>query len=161
MPIQKLIRKQFLPIDRAAAWNFFSSPANLALITPKRMNFRILSGADDKMHVGQIIRYKVTVLPFIRVQWKTEIRDVVAYHSFTDIQLQGPYKSWVHKHTFTEVEGGIEMEDRLEYALPFGVLGTIVDYLVVKQEVRRIFQYRFDILSSMFKQQTRMPERGI
>lgn len=114
------------------------------------MNFEIVSATGERMHVGQIIRYKVTVLPFIRVRWKTEIRDVEENHSFTDIQLEGPYKSWVHKHTFNEVDGGVEMVDELEYTLHFGVLGTLIDYLIVAKEVKNIFEYRFDVLKRMF-----------
>jgi ligand-binding SRPBCC domain-containing protein len=152
MHTYKLVSKQFLPIDREQAWDFFSSPKNLAVITPKRMNFKILSiSGGDKMHTGQIIKYKITVLPLVRMYWETEIIEVKEYFSFTDVQREGPYLYWSHKHSFHEVNNGIEMIDELEYALPLGVLGKLAHSLFVEQEVKSIFSYRFNVLEEHFK----------
>lgn len=147
----KLTSKQFLPITKKHAWEFFSSPRNLAVITPKRLDFKILSiSGGDKMHTGQIIKYKITVLPFVRMRWETEITEVLEHQSFIDIQRKGPYSHWVHKHSFTEIKGGVEMTDELEYAVPFGFLGKLANYLFVAREVRSIFEYRYNVLKEHF-----------
>ena len=147
----RLTSKQFLPISKQRAWEFFSSPKNLAIITPKRMNFEILSmSGGDKMHTGQIIQYKVTVLPFTRMYWETEIKEVLEHQSFIDIQRKGPYSYWSHKHSFIEVDGGVEMTDELEYAIPYGPLGRLANFLFVGREVRSIFEYRFNVLKDYF-----------
>lgn len=39
-------RTQNIPIDLKKAWNFFSLPDNLKIITPDYMNFEILSKSD-------------------------------------------------------------------------------------------------------------------
>lgn len=143
---------QFLPISKPEAWQFFSSPKNLALITPKKLNFRILSiSGSESMHRGQIIKYKITVLPLVRLYWETEITDVVEHLSFTDIQRKGPYAYWAHKHSFKEVDGGVEMTDVLEYSVPFGLLGRLANYLFVGREVKNIFEYRFNVLKKHFE----------
>lgn len=102
------------------------------------------------MHAGQIIQYKITVLPFVRMYWETEITEVVEYQSFTDIQRVGPYSYWSHKHTFQEVKGGIEMIDELEYSIPFGMFGRMANYLFVARQVKNIFNYRFQVLEGLF-----------
>ncbi len=52
--------EQFLPIDINKAWNFFSSPKNLALITPPELDFNILTKLDGKeIYEGMIIDYTV------------------------------------------------------------------------------------------------------
>jgi len=151
MKTYHLKTKQFLPITVAHAWEFFSSPRNLALITPKRLNFEILSmSGGEKMFTGQVIHYKVTVLPLIRLHWETEIIDVLEFQSFTDKQRKGPYAQWVHKHTFREVEGGVEAHDELEYAIPFGLLGRLANFLFVSREVKSIFKYRSKVLDEHF-----------
>lgn len=152
MKTYSLKTKQFLPINLQHAWDFFSSPKNLAVITPKRLNFEILSGSEvEKMFQGQIIQYKITVLPMVRMFWETEITEVHELHSFTDTQRKGPYARWIHKHTFKEVNGGVEMIDELEYALPLGMLGRLVNHLFVEAEVKSIFDYRFKVLEKHFK----------
>lgn len=147
-----LTRKQFLPITLEKAWDFFSSPQNLSIITPKRLNFEILSNTGNgKMYSGQVIQYKITVLPLVRMFWETEIIEVNHLKSFTDIQRKGPYARWVHKHSFESVDGGVEMVDELEYAIPFGVLGRFANFAFVENEVNRIFDYRFQVLENYFK----------
>jgi len=103
------------------------------------------------MHEGQIIQYRITVLPFVRLHWVTEITEVVELRSFTDVQRKGPYAHWSHKHTFTKAEGGIEMTDELEYALPLGFFGRLVNFLFIEREVKSIFDYRFHVLNEYFK----------
>lgn len=152
MKVYTLSRKQFLPISLRSAWDFFSSPKNLGEITPKHMNFTILSqSGGERMHEGQFIKYKITVLPLIRVTWVTEITRVVNLVSFTDEQRVGPYAQWHHTHTFVEKAGGVEMTDEVKYAVPLGVLGELAHSLFVEREVNRIFDHRFRILESYFK----------
>lgn len=151
MKVYRLRTKQFLPITLQQAWEFFSSPENLALITPKRLNFQILFiSGDGHMYTGQIIQYKITVLPFVRMHWETEITEVIELRSFTDVQRKGPYSYWSHKHTFTKVEGGVEMTDELEYSIPFGLLGRLAHFLFVGREVKSIFDYRIHVLNKYF-----------
>ncbi len=102
------------------------------------------------MHEGQIIRYKVTVLPLVRLTWVTEITGVTEGKSFTDEQRKGPYNLWKHTHTFRPEAGGVEMTDVVDYSLPFGPLGQFAHWLFVEREVNRIFDHRFTVLRSYF-----------
>jgi ligand-binding SRPBCC domain-containing protein len=156
MKIYHLKRTQFLPISQREAWDFFSSPKNLGVITPQRMNFKILSmSGGNKMYAGQIITYKVSVLPSVRMKWVTEISHVQEPDYFTDEQRFGPFALWHHKHHFKSIEGGVEMTDELDYAIPLGVLGRLAHWLLVEREVNTIFEYRNKVLENLF------PEKGI
>jgi ligand-binding SRPBCC domain-containing protein len=156
MKTYSLFRKQFLPIPVDNAWEFFSSPKNLSVITPKKMNFEILSmSGGEKMHTGQLINYKVTVFPFVRLKWVTEITGVSEPNQFIDEQRKGPYTLWRHTHRFKAVEGGIEMTDEVQYALPLGILGVLMHRLLVKGQVNAIFDYRFKVLERIFKKASR------
>ncbi len=116
------------------------------------MDFRIIDAVRyTPMYAGQIIRYKVSVLPFVRMTWVTEISHVREPHYFVDKQLFGPYKWWHHEHFFEEVDGGVEMTDEVSYALPLGVLGQFAHALFVHRQLNSIFDYRFKILADIFK----------
>lgn len=152
MKVYTLIKKQFLPVDMATAWAFFSSPANLARITPSYMGFRILHISGGKnMFAGQIIRYKLFVFPRVPFFWTTEITHVTEPHYFVDEQRAGPYALWHHQHHFKQVDGGIEMTDEVHYALPFGLLGRFFHAILVRKQLNSIFDYRFSILQSVFE----------
>ncbi len=153
MKIYRLTRIQILPLSLSAAWDFFSSPRNLGEITPKKMNFKITSmSGGDKMYAGQIISYKVNVLPLVRMRWVTEITHVQQPGYFADEQRFGPYALWHHKHHFKEVEGGVEMVDEVDYAIPLGLLGQLAHAIFVKREVNRIFDHRYQVLEEYFKE---------
>ena len=76
---------QVLPISLEKAWDFFSSPANLAEITPKNLGFNIISKHHgEKMYAGQIIEYKVSPVLGIPLYWMTEITHVEQHKFFVD-----------------------------------------------------------------------------
>ncbi len=148
-----LEREQFLPIGLEEAWSFFSSPKNLAVITPPEMGFEIRQPFDDKpMYSGQRIRYTVKPMFGIPLTWVTRIDEVEAPHRFVDTQLNGPYKRWHHLHTFEVVPGGVMMRDRVEYELPLGPLGELAQRTFVKRRLKDIFDFRHTTLQKQFRQ---------
>lgn len=156
MKVYHLKRVQFLPIPLTEAWSFFSSPKNLARITPAQMKFEILYiSGGEKMYPGQLIRYKIFLLPFLPVFWTTEITHVSEPFYFVDEQRFGPYAMWHHQHHLKEVPGGVEMTDEVNYAIPLGIIGQLAHWLFVKREVNRIFDYRFTILKNFFSTEMR------
>jgi len=150
MKIYTLHKKQNLPITKEEAWKFLSSPKNLKTITPDYMGFNILSGADRPMYAGQIIQYIVTPVLGIRTKWVTEITHVVDGEYFVDEQRFGPYALWHHKHFIKEIDGGVEMEDIIDYKVPMRILGQIVHPFIVKPKLLEIFEYRTQKLEELF-----------
>ena len=150
MKVHTLEQTQFLPITLDEAWDFFSSPRNLDKITSDDVGFKILSVSGDKIHSGQIITYKITVPPGIPMTWVTEITHVDHKKSFVDDQRFGPYKLWHHRHSFEEVEGGIEMHDLIHYALPVSPFGEIAHAPFVRPQLEKIFKSRREMLDKHF-----------
>ena len=149
--MQELYFTQQLPISLDEAWLFFSNPANLKEITPSHMGFVVTSKYHgEKMYPGQIIRYIVKPVLGIPLKWCTEITHVVDRKYFIDEQRFGPYAFWHHQHHFIEVDGGVLMRDILNYKVPLGFLGNIVDAVFINNEVRGIFEYRKKILTERF-----------
>lgn len=151
MAIYSIKRVQIIPVDLDTAWDFFSSPSNLAAITPASMGFHIISQHHGtQMYAGQIIEYKVRPLWNIPLYWMTEITHVVDRKYFIDEQRFGPYSLWHHQHHFREVEEGVEMTDIIHYKVPGWVLGDIANSLYVKKELAKIFDYRFKKVEELF-----------
>ncbi|MEP1034144.1 SRPBCC family protein [Ekhidna sp.] len=148
--IYTLTVMQQLPIKLLEAWKFFSSPKNLTLITPKHMGFQITSCEQENMYAGQMITYKISPFPRIKINWVTEITHVDDKLFFVDEQRFGPYSLWHHEHHFKENENGVLMTDRVSYKIPFGFLGGIAQSLFVKRQLMEIFNYRIIALKEMF-----------
>ncbi|MBT8303093.1 MAG: SRPBCC family protein [Bacteroidia bacterium] len=150
MKVYTLHKKQNLPISIEQAWDFLSDPSNLKTITPDYMGFEILSGADRPMYPGQIIQYIVTPVLGIKTKWVTEITHVKDNNYFVDEQRFGPYALWHHKHFIKAIEGGVEMEDIIDYKIPLGILGQMVHPFLVKPKLEEIFNYRTKKLEELF-----------
>lgn len=150
MKIYTFHRKQNFPISIDEAWSFLSNPKNLKTITPDYMSFDILSNIDRPMFPGQIIQYIVTPIFGIKTKWVTEITHVKDKEYFVDEQRFGPYALWHHKHFIKEIDGGVEMEDIIDYKVPMGILGQLVHPILVKPKLEEIFEYRTKKLTELF-----------
>lgn len=148
--VYRLSSKQKFPISIDQAWDFLSNPKNLKIITPNYMSFDIISGDDKPMFAGQIIQYIVTPILGVKTNWVTEITQVVDKKYFVDEQRFGPYALWHHKHFIKEIEGGVEMEDIIDYKVPFGFIGRMVHPILVKPKLTEIFNYRTQKLIELF-----------
>lgn len=151
MKIYQLKSSQKLPISLETAWKFFSDPANLSKITPEWLNFEVKSKLPEKMYAGMIITYFVRPLLNIPQTWVTEITHVNEPNYFVDEQRFGPFKMWHHEHIFTQTEDGkVLMQDIVSYVVPFGILGRIMNALIISKKINDIFNYRTQVLIKMF-----------
>lgn len=149
--IYTLTSEQILPISLEKAWDFFTIPTNLDKITPKEMDFKITNNPPSKTYKGQIITYKIGILPLIKSNWITEITHLEDRQFFVDEQRFGPYAMWHHEHHFEEIEAGkVKMTDIVNFKMPFGIFGDLFGGALVKNKVRFIFESRFTILEKYF-----------
>jgi ligand-binding SRPBCC domain-containing protein len=134
------------------AWH--ALPGALEKLTPPGEHAKVLeknggleSGARAVIRFGR--------WPFRRL-WIAEHRDLQEGRYFSDVQISGPFAYWKHEHTF-EPDGrdSCILEDRVEYALPFGALGRLVAGWYVRRKIARLFEYRHGVTSSAFSQGNR------
>lgn len=146
---KKLFKVQFVPRERHIVFEFFKDERNLERLTPPLLNFKVLGKSTDEIQEGTIIDYQLK-LHGIPIKWKSLIQNFVKNESFTDQQLKGPYKKWVHQHDFLAVNGGTLMTDDIVYKVPFGLIGRIIAGSFVKRDVNKIFAYRQQVIGDVF-----------
>lgn len=132
-----LERTQWVPVELHRAFEFFADPQNLAAITPPWLHFQIVE-APERAQRGARIRYRLRIKG-LTVRWLTEITEWHAPHTFTDVQLSGPYRVWQHTHRLNSVAGGTELYDHVRYRVPGG---APVDRAIVWPLLDEIFDYR-------------------
>lgn len=121
-------------------FDFFSNAENLERITPPELNFRIITPTPIEIRQGTIIEYRLSLHGF-PMTWRSEITLWEPPYRFADTQLSGPYKQWIHVHTFAETNEGTLMTDEVRYRLPFEPLGDIAQFLIDRQ-LKHIFDHR-------------------
>jgi ligand-binding SRPBCC domain-containing protein len=61
---------------------------------------------------------------------------------FVDEQTSGPFAWFRHEHRFEAIPGGTRMIDDWQHAAPFGLVGRIVDRLVLRPLLTRLLATR-------------------
>ncbi len=151
MPIHVLRRTQVVAAPLSQCWAFFSDPRNLAELTPRALDFRVLSELPPAIYPGMMIEYRVRPLLGVPMTWLTEITHVEAPHRFVDEQRVGPYAVWHHEHFFTALEGGrTEIRDVVHYVLPLGWVGNLAHPFIVAPELEKIFAFREKAVAARF-----------
>jgi ligand-binding SRPBCC domain-containing protein len=145
-----LRRERQIPRPVDEVFRFFSEAGNLEEITPPWLGFRTLTPGPIRIAAGTRIRYRIS-LHGAPVTWTTEIRHWNPPSRFVDVQLSGPYQLWHHTHRFEACNGGTRMIDVVRYRLPLGPIGRLVNALVVRRDVRRIFDYRRRRIGEIFR----------
>ena len=153
MRIREFHAQLWFPLSPEELFPFFSNAANLEPLTPPGMRLRIVSPQPVEMKEGAMIDYQVRVhgLP---LPWRARITVWDPPHRFVDEQLRGPYRFWLHEHSFTPHAGGTLARDHVRYAVPFDFL---VHRWLVLPDIERIFAYRAQILQERFGAQLQPP----
>jgi ligand-binding SRPBCC domain-containing protein len=87
----------------------------------------------------------------VPIRWTTVISDIDRPRRFVDQQKRGPYKRWWHEHRFEQLTDEITlMTDRIEYDLPFGILGGVAHGVAVRRQLLDILEYRAGVISRLF-----------
>jgi hypothetical protein len=133
----------------ADVFAFFKSPHNLETLTPPWLGFRVLEASDPEVRQGTRIAYRLR-LHGIPVRWESRIAEYVENDLFADEQIVGPYRSWYHRHLFRPAPGGVEIEDVVEYRMPFGLVGRAAHAVLVRRQLAQIFDFRAQVIGKRF-----------
>ena len=142
-------REQYVTSTLAEAWSLLKNPANLDLITPKDLQFNIVSPVPEVMFDGLIVEYRIKIPWFGLQTWIAEIKHIKEMYSFVDEQRIGPYKFWYHYHQIDEKDDRIKLTDRVYYEVPYGIFGKILHFFFIRKTLKRIFDYREEKLAEL------------
>jgi hypothetical protein len=144
-PASRLECEQTVPGDLQDVFRFFSDPRNLESITPPWLRFRVTDCSTPDLREGTTIDYRLRVhgLP---IRWRSLISSWKPPFEFVDEQVSGPYRLWVHRHTFSQTDDGVRVQDRVDYSV---LGGRLVERLFVRRDLERIFEYRRASLASL------------
>ena len=146
MRVHEFQSEPWLPLPPEELFSFFADAANLDALTPPWLNFHIVTPPPIAMREGALIDYRLRVRG-IPLRWRTRINVWQPPYRFVDEQLRGPYRQWIHEHTFEARDGGTRARDVVRYAVPFDF---IAHRWLVRPDVERIFRYRSAALTQCF-----------
>jgi len=126
------------PLSEVAA--FHDDPVSLVAITPPPARVTI-ERFDRPVHAGSRVIFRLGVGP-IGVTWDGIIAEYVEHSYFRDVQTKGPFGAWSHTHSFVAEADGTRVNDRVEYEPPFGLIGKLLNPILVRPSLAFMFKHR-------------------
>jgi ligand-binding SRPBCC domain-containing protein len=148
-----LERVQVVPRRVEETFAFFADAAKLEVITPPWLRFRLLTPGAGSMDLGAEIDFALRWRG-VPLRLRSRIDEWRENQSFVDRQLRGPYRLWVHRHTFTPVPWGTEVRDRVEYILPLGPLGLAAHAAIIRRDLEAIFDFRGEAVARLLAEES-------
>lgn len=126
---------------------------------------------DPELHVKSMARYGETMIEAptggvfaegstatwrarhfgIPFRLRSVVFDVDPPRGFSDRQIAGPFRDFLHEHRFEKHPAGTLMRDTVTFHSPFGPLGQLVDAMFLRAYMRRLIQERNAILLAEFE----------
>ena len=146
MTAHTLTAALWLPQRRDKVFSFFADAFNLEAVTPPWLKFAVVTPAPIAMRTGTLIDYRLRVHG-LSLRWQSEITVWDPPLRFVDEQRRGPYRCWIHTHSFEEMDGGTLCRDAVQYAVPGG---RFINWLLIRRDIRRIFTHRQETIQRRF-----------
>lgn len=122
-------------------FGFHELPDALRRLTPPWEPTRVVYAAND-LRVGSHALIETRLFGLLPVRWLAEHTVYDPPRMFEDVQVEGPFKRWRHRHFVEPHEKGSLLRDEVEFETPLGVLGRLAAPLLVEPRLCRLFEYR-------------------
>ena len=120
---------------------FHELPDALERLTPPWERARVVRAAAS-LRPGEVAVVETRLFGFVPVRWVAEHTAYDPPRMFEDVQREGPFRSWRHRHTVEPDAAGARLRDEIEYTPPLGALGRLLAPLLVVRRLLRLFRYR-------------------
>ena len=139
--IFKKVSRINAPVEDVFRWH--ERPGALERLSPPWEPLDVISKGPG-IDVGTRVEMNVKAGPLpAKIRWVAEHTLYEKDRMFQDRQVKGPFKRWIHTHTFTRVgENETLLEDQIDYALPVYPFGNLFGGRSIKKQLDRIFRYR-------------------
>jgi ligand-binding SRPBCC domain-containing protein len=121
-------------------WKFHERQDILQLLTPPWQPVQVLR-REGGLNEGAITEFKLFI-GLLPLTWLARHTDFEQYRLFTDVQISGPFESWVHRHEFTEEDGKTRLTDNISYSMPGGDGVEFVSGWLIQLQLEAMFRYR-------------------
>jgi ligand-binding SRPBCC domain-containing protein len=139
------------PVEKV--FEFHSDTGNLKKITPWFIKVKIIK-MELPLRLNSEIILQITQFGLLRTKWSIQLTEFKPYSIITDTQTKGPFKKWQHSHCFESKDGKTLMTDKINYELPFGLIGKSVNKLFIKKMIGKQFKFRHNVTKSILGNQS-------
>lgn len=144
-------RSVLLDATPAVVYAFHEDPRNISKISPPSLRVERVECSVPATAGGE---FRLRVSQFgLPLEWTGVWEEAVPHWRLVDGARKSPFRHWRHSHLFANVPGGTLMTDRVEYSLPLGLLGRLLDKTVMKLVFTAMFIARHKATRQFFSKE--------
>ena len=113
-----------------------SRSVDLHLLSTEKTNEKAIAGkTSGLMEMNETVTWRAKHLGIYQ-NLTTKITAFEKSTYFADEMEKGAFKRFKHEHYFEDYEDGTLMKDNFEYKSPFGILGKLADFILLKNYMK-------------------------
>ncbi len=137
----KFIKESLIRATQERVFSFHELPDAFRRLTPPWENSRIIQSAPNLLP-GAIAIIETRILGLITKRWVARHTIYEPPRMFEDVQIEGPFHSWRHRHLIEPHAEGAILRDEIDYEPPLGFAGRLTAPFLIVPRLRRLFDYR-------------------
>ncbi|HYO64244.1 MAG TPA: SRPBCC family protein [Pyrinomonadaceae bacterium] len=140
----RFVKESVIKAAPERVFAFHELPDALRRLTPEWEAARVTEHAPN-LRPGARTVVVTRLFGLLPVRWVAEHTAYDPPRMFEDVQREGPFRSWRHRHVVEPHAGGALLRDEIEYEPPLGPVGRMFAPLLVEPRLRRLFDYRHEV----------------
>ncbi len=137
--------KTIIDVDKNIVFDL-SRSIDLHKISTKHTNEEAIAGKTSGLiGLNEWVTWRAKHLGFYQ-ELTSKITEFDSPNYFADQMVKGAFKSFKHEHYFTQTDGGTKMTDVFNYTSPYGLLGSLVDKIFLKNYMKKLLLKRNTIV---------------
>ncbi len=134
------------PVSSDRLYEWYTRPGAFGRLAPPWQKLSVVEELTG-LYDGARVAFDLARGP-LTFRWVAEHRDVRPGRGFSDVQLLGPFRSWLHQREFeSRGDHSCLLRDRVDYSLPGGRVGKLLAHRTIEEDLRRVFEYRHRVLA--------------
>ena len=139
MQLKKFNHSFLVDVPVEQAWDFYTDLHHLKVITPKKLDLKIIKSSGKKITMGQTASFSSKMIT--RITWKTKITFCKPYR-YVDEMSNSLFNRWRHIHVFEKInENQTRIDDEIEFELQYGFVGRMFEGYALAR-LKKIFAHR-------------------
>lgn len=142
--VMQFVKESFIRATCETVFAFHEQSDALRQLMPPWESSRVIKAARIS-EVGSQAVIETKILGPFRARWIAEHTACDPPYMFEDIQRQGPFRKWRHRHIVERHADGTTLRDEIDYEPPLWFIGRIAAPFLIEPRLRKLFDYRHEV----------------
>ena len=149
----KLVKECVINASPERVFEFHELPDAFERLMPTWENAKIIQKADISK-VGSRAIIETKILGIFTTRWVAEHTAYDPPRMFEDIQIEGPFHSWRHRHIVEPHSDGAILRDEIDYEMPLRIFGPLAAPIVITPRLEKVFEFRHRVTKEWCESKT-------